>query len=249
MVFASWRPWLGHEWALRDQARASEKHGIGAIKAKYPRGNGLEHKAAIDKFTNGLRTMGSEGVIPLEQRGTDDVERGGDFDAEPFEFNGSGFDAIDRTLATSAIALAILYLGHNLTTEVKSGGSYAAAGVGEYIRDDIKHDDAACEWAVFGPQLARPYCLVNYGDPDLAPRARYITDSTAVNQAMAAMFNQLSMAIQYLKLNVPRFDVDSFCERWRIPLLPAGSVQVPATPTVPVAPVAPTAPKPAQSAP
>jgi hypothetical protein len=234
MIHATWRPWLGHDWSLRDQARASEKHGIGMIAAEYPRGQGPEHKAALDKFTRGLRgDLGSEGVIPLEQRGEGEPS----FDVRPFEFNGSGFDAIDRTLTSCAIALAILYLGHNLTTEVKSGGSYAAAGVGEYIRDDIKHDDCTSEWAWCGPQMARPYCLANYGDPELAPRARYITDSTAVNQAMAQMTYSIAQATQILKLNVPQFDVEAFCEQWRIPLLPNGAVQVPAA--LPPAPLAP----------
>jgi hypothetical protein len=225
IIHAAWRPWLGHEWSSRDQARASEKHGIGAIKAKYPRGEGDQHKAAVQKYNDGLRTMGSEGVIPCEQR-----EDGPGFDAEPFEFNGSGFQAISDTMNANAVALAILLLGHNLTTEIKGGGSYAAAGVGEYIRDDIKHDDAACEWAVFGPQLARPYCMVNYGDPDLAPIARYITDSTAQNRAIAQMFQAIAQAIQLLRVNVPSFDVDAFCERWRIPLLAKGAVQVPPPP-------------------
>src|SRR6185295_15409159 len=166
-----------------------------------------------------------------------------------FEFNGQGFQVISDTMNANAVALAILMLGHNLTTEIKGGGSYAAAGVGEYIRDDIKHDDASTEWAVFGGQLARPYCLLNYGDPELAPKARYVTDSAAVNRSMAQMLFAIAQAIQYLKLNVPRFDVDAFCEEWNIPLLPAGQVQVPAAaPTAPVPPAPPTSTEPTGSA-
>lgn len=226
MVLAAWRPWLGHEFSARDQNRASEKHGIGVVKAKYPRGSGEEHKAAMREFTDGTRRVGSEGVFPCEQRGDGEPS----FDVEPFEFNGSGGTAISDSLNSNAVALAILFLGHNLTTEIKGGGSYAAAGVGEYIRDDIKGDDTAGEWACLGPQLARPYCLVNYGDPELAPRARYIVDSTAVNRAMAQMYQAIAQAIQFLRQFVPSFDVDAFCEQWRIPLLPKGSVQVPAPP-------------------
>lgn len=238
MILAAWRPFMGHEFASRDQNRNSEKNGIGAVKVKYPRGEGPQHKESLGKFLHGVGTMGSEGKIPCEQRPNNEPS----YDVEPFEFNGTGNGAISDALGANAVALAILFLGHNLTTEIKGGGSYAAAGVGEYIRDDIKHDDAANEWAVFGPQLARPYCLLNYGDPDLAPRARYITDSTAVNRAQAQMFTAISQAIQFLRMNVPRFDVDAFCEQWRIPLLPIGSVQVPAAP----APTNPTtAPAPA----
>jgi hypothetical protein len=152
LMHAMWRPWLGHEWGMRDQSRASEKHGIGIIKSKYPRGSGNEHKAALDKFERGLRTLGSEGVVPLEQRDKDSGEAG--FDIEPFEFNGTGFQAISDTMNSNAVALAILLLGHNLTTEIKGGGSYAAAGVADYIRDDVKYDDGATEYGYAGPQLA-----------------------------------------------------------------------------------------------
>jgi hypothetical protein len=247
MILAAWRPFLGHEFASRDQNRNSEKNGIGAVKAYYPRGEGDQHKAAVQAYTDGIRNVGSEPVIPCESRVDPETGEKSGFDAEPFEFNGTGNAAISDALNSNAVALAILFLGHNLTTEIKGGGSYAAAGVGEYIRDDIKHDDAANEWAMFGPQLARPYCLLNYGDPELAPRARYITDSTAVNKAIAQMYGAIAQAIQFLRMNVPAFDVDAFCEQWRIPLLAKGSVQVPAAPTSPPASTAP-APKQTQEA-
>lgn len=233
MILAAWDPWFGHNCSSRDQNRNSEKNGIGAIKFKYPRGEGDQHQLAIDRYVLNARTMGSEGSFPLEQRGEGEPS----FDVEPFEFNGTGNAAISDALNANAVALAILFLGHNLTTEIKGGGSYAAAGVGEYIRDDIKHDDAANEWAVFGPQLARPYCLLNYGDPELAPRARYIVDSTAQNRAVAQMYMALGQAIQFLRLNVPSFDINAFCEQWRIPLLPNGAVQVPSAMPLPSAPV------------
>lgn len=244
IIHAAWRAWFGHEFAHRDQARASEKHGVGIVKAKFPRGQGDQHKAAVEKWVRDTRVMGSEGVIPLEQRGRGENGDEPNFDVEPFEFNGSGFQAIADTMNSNAVALAILLLGHNLTTEIKGGGSYAAAGVGEYIRDDIKHEDAATEWACFGPQIARPYCLLNYGDPEIAPRARYITDSTAVNKTIAQMMLAIGQAIQVLRANVPNFDVKAFCEQWRIPLLPAGAVQVP----LPQPTTQPPAPKPEDDA-
>jgi hypothetical protein len=129
IIHAAWRSVLGHDWATRDQARASEKHGIGVIKAKFPRGDGDQNAAAIDKFTTDLTQMPTEGVVPLEQRGGPNGPEPG-FDIEPFEFNGSGFAAISDTLNTNAVALAILLLGHNLTTEIKGGGSLRGRGRG-----------------------------------------------------------------------------------------------------------------------
>jgi hypothetical protein len=222
LVHAAWRPWLGHDWAMRDQARASQKHGIGAIKAKYPRVATEEGKASLSKFLNGLRTIGSEGVVPCE----DDPDTGRKFDVEPLEFNGTGFAAIDGTMSACAVALAILFLGHNLTTEIKGGGSYAAAGVGEYIRDDVKLDDADAEWAMYGPQLGTPYCLLNYRDPELAPHAIYETDSPTVSKQMAEMIEALAAAIQVLRQFAPEADVEALLERFQIPLVADGKAQV-----------------------
>lgn len=226
LIHAAWRPWLGHEWSSRDQARSSEKNGIGIIKAIYPRGSGEEHKAALGKWLGGLRTMGSEGNIPCEDR----TEEGkGKFDVSPFEFNGTGGQAISDTMNANAVALAILLLGHNLTTEIKGGGSYAAAGVGEYIRDDKKYEDVDGEASYTGPQLVVPWAIANYGDPEVAPRIVGVTDSPAVNLQRAQMIYQLAMATAQLRANVPKVDLDQLAEEFRLPMLADGvTVQVPA---------------------
>ncbi len=224
LIHAAWRPWFGHEWATRDQARSSEKSGIGIMKALYPRGTGDEHKAALALWLKGLRTMGSEGVIPCEVRG--EGEPG--FGAEPFEFNGTGFQAISDTMNANAVALAILLLGHNLTTEIKGGGSYAAAGVADYIRDDKKYEDGDGEASYAQPQLAVPWAVANYGDPSLAPRFKYVTDSPAVNLQRAQMAYQVSLACAQLRANVPKVDLEALAEEFRLPMLAEGV-------TVPVA--------------
>lgn len=230
LLHAAWRPWLGHDWAMRDQARASEKHGIGIIKAKYPRGEGEQHKASLAKWLGGLRSMGTEGNVPLEQRGEGEAN----YDVEPFEFNGSGFQAISDTMNSNAVALAILLLGHNLTTEIKGGGSYAAAGVADYIRDDKKFEDGDGEYSYAGPQLVVPWAVANYGDPALAPIARYVTDSPAVNLQRAQMINALGMASAQLRANVPKVDLEQLAEEFRLPMLTAtGGVQIPALAPLP----------------
>jgi hypothetical protein len=231
IMHAAWRPWLGHEWSMRDQARASEKHGIGVIKYKYPRGEGTQHKEAIAKAERGLRRMGSEGVQPLEQRGKD-AQDGPGFDIEPFEFNGTGFQAISDTMNSNAVAFAILLLGHNLTTEIKGGGSYAAVGVADYIRDDVKYDDGSTEGDYARPQLAMPWAMANYGDPGLAPIFEYVTDSPAVNLSRAQMIQYLALAIAQLKANLPQADLEQLAEQFDIPILAVkgkAQIQVPQT--------------------
>ena len=217
LVHAAWRPWLGHDWAMRDQARASEKHGVGVMKFLMPRGTGDQWKAANARFITAARSMGSEGVIPLEQD-----DEGRKQDVEAFEFNGQGFQAISDTMNANAVALAILFLGHNLTTEIK-GGSYAAAGVADYIRDDKKHEDGEIEWAYAGPQLAEAWALENYGDASLAPKAKYVTDSLTINLQRAQMANFVAMATSYLRANVPEADLPGLLDQFRIPLRPEGA--------------------------
>lgn len=236
LMHAAWRPWLGHEWSMRDQARASEKYGIGVLKAKYPRGSGDEHKAAIERYTRGLRSLGSEGVIPLEQRSEGEAN----FDVETLEYTGTGFQCIADTMNSNAVALAILLLGHNLTTEIKGGGSYAAAGVGEYIRDDKKRDDSDIEKTWAEPQIIAPWAEANYGDPSVAPVLEYVTDSPTVNLHRAQMINSLAMATQYLRANVPRVDCEALAEQFDLPMLDESvTVQVPAAPTAAPAQPAP----------
>lgn len=234
LVHAAWRPWLGHDWAMRDQARASQKHGVGVFGLEYPQGTGKEHQKAVERYQRGLQTMDSEGVIPMERR-----DDGTGFGVKPIEFNGTGFQAISDTLGANAVALAILLLGHNLTTEIKNGGSYAAAGVANYIRDDVKYEDGATEWGYAGPQLAEPWGIWNYGDPEAAPLAEYETDSAAITLARAQMFYQLSMALEKLRTALPSADLEALAQQFDLPILlaPAGAVQVPAGEPPPAPPI------------
>jgi len=219
-------PWFGHDRTFAALYRAAEKYGIGLLKALYPRGEGDKYKVDLGKFVDAIRKISYDGVIPCEQR--EEPEKG--YDVQPLEFaGGTGFEVIDRALNAAAISIAILLLGHNLTTEVK-GGSYAAAGVGEYIRSDIKSSDAQDEWATLGPQLAAPWALVNYGDPELAPRAVYVTDPPAVNESTARTYQALGQAIRELKNILPSLDEEALAERFRLPLRERNKAQEQALP-------------------
>ncbi len=227
LVHALWRIWFGHDLAFRDMNRASEKYGVGALKVKYPHGK----EADATELKTGLRNMAGEGVVPLPQY-PDQGEHAG-FDVLPLEFSGgAGFEIIERTMNACAISAAIVLLGHNLTTEVK-GGSYAAADIGNDIRIDKKVDDADAEWATLRPQQAQPWALENYGDPEVAPRAIYVTDPPAVNKAMADTYAQLGVALRELA-NLTGVDANALCERFQLPMKAPGTeqIQVPAATAV-----------------
>jgi Protein of unknown function (DUF935) len=209
LVHAAWYAWLGHEWSARDQSRASEKLGIGILKARYPFGTAKTDETR--QFIRGLRNVNSEGVVPCGE-----TQDGRKYDAEPLEFTGSGFDMILRTKDSKAVDLAVLFLGHNLTTEAK-GGSYAAANIGDLIRGDIKAFDAYAEAATYRRQVLSPWAERNFGDPDLAPIAVYETDPPAVNLTAAQTLQQLSQAAASLAKNNPDVDLGALFDRFRVP--------------------------------
>lgn len=224
--------WYGLDRAVRDGFRAAEKHGIGIFKIYHDRVTGTEGKAAVDRLTSRTRTMGSEGAIPLENAATED---GKGQDVLPLEFSGTGFAAIESARNGAAVDIAVAGLGHNLTTEVK-GGSYAAASVGDYIRGDLKEGDVGAEVAHDREQLGRPWALVNFGDPDLAPIPVPNTDPPAKDQAAAQTLAALGQFFSALPPEVrAHIDERGLLDRFRAPLNTAGvtQVQAPAMPDAP----------------
>lgn len=221
LVHSLWYAWLGHEWARRDQARASEKQGLGIVKIKYPR---TTDKTALNLLISKMRRLGQEGVIPVEQGNADDGTSG--YDATPFEWTGTGHDIIQRTKDSIAIDIAVLLLGHNLTSEAK-GGSYAAANVGNLIRDDIRADDALNEFSTLYSQLIRDWAEVNYGDADAAPIPIYVTDPPAANQAASMTLWNVTQAVDKLRAAAPGLDFDEIFNRYRIPMQLGGAAVKP----------------------
>lgn len=212
LLGATWSAWLAHEWARRDMARASEKLGLNVLLAKYPKGQGNE--AADKKFLDGVRTLHSEGIVPLEQR----EEGEGGYDLKVLEYTGTGFDMIRGTKDSNAIDLAILYLGHANATDGKGGGVYGPLQ-GENIRSDIKDFDAAAEFATMRDQVLGDWAEVNFGDRDVAPVAVYETEPPAINLQAAQTLQFVAAAIGQFVVTCPWVDVEGLLERFRIPVL------------------------------
>lgn len=230
LIHALWNMWLGSEQSTNILWRACEKSGLGFIKVLFPspvtKDDDEGGKSEVDILAERLRRAARDVTIPLEQFPEESGRKG--FNIEPFEFSGVGYELIANALNIASIAFAIVLLGHNLTTEVK-GGSYAAADVGDRVRTDIKVGDTETENATLHPQLVQPYALANFGDPELAPEAIYVTDPPAVNQQMAQTYQNLGLAIRELKQHVPDLDVNALAERFRLPLsvVEKKQVQVP----------------------
>jgi hypothetical protein len=223
LVHAAWRPWLGHEWANRDMARGSEKMGLGIIKLKYPKSI---DKTALNLLISKMRSLGTEGVIPVEQypEGSEQAS----YDAEAFEWSGAGFDMIRGTKESNATDLAVLYLGHNTTAETKGASVGASAQVGNLIRGDIRVGDCYSEFATMVGQVLPDWAEVNYGDPRHAPIPIYVTDPPSENQAAATTLFNVANAIEKLRVSSPNVDFDELLNRFRVPMLPVKTVVAPA---------------------
>jgi len=217
LVHAAWRPWLGHEWANRDLSRASEKHGLGILKLKYPKATDSN---ALNKLISYLRRLGSEGIVPVEQY-RDDTGMAS-YDVEPLEWNGAGADIIRSTKESNASDMAVLMLGHNTTAETKGASVGASAQVGNLIRGDIRIGDCCSDWVTVY-NLARDWCEVNYGDPGAAPIPVYVTDPPSENQAAAMTLFNVAQAVDKLRVAAPGVDFTELLNRFRVPMGPTGA--------------------------
>ena len=116
-------------------------------------------------------------------------------------------------------SIAISILGQNLTTEVKKGGSYAAASVHDRVRGDFLKADADSLGDCLYKQGLQPWAKFNYGDVESAPLPRWEVEEVQDKMAMATALFQLSNALNGLKTAGLNVDLKSMAESYGIPLL------------------------------
>jgi hypothetical protein len=221
LVHSSWDPWLRLVWANRDMARCSEKVGLGIIKIKYPR---MTDATALNLLIAKCRQLGQEGVIPVEQFKNPDGITEQNYDAEPFEWTITGFNAISGTRDAAQADLAVLYLGHNTQAETKGASVGASAQVGNLIRGDRRVGATWAEWTTMMQQVIADWAEVNYGDRGLTPLMVYETDPPAENQAAATTAYNIAQAVALLKQHFNGIDWTELLNRFRIPIENGGTV-------------------------
>jgi len=224
LLHAAWDPWLRNTFGNRDLARGSEKLGIGIVKVEYPKST---DKTALNYLIGGIRTMGSEGVIPVEVYPDQNPQMMKSYDVKPFEWSGNGVDWVSRSREAAASDLAILVLGHNTTAETKGASVGASAQVGNLIRGDIRVSDCANEQATVYLQVIRDWAEVNYGDPSVAPVPMYETDPPDQNQAAAQTLLNLSLALANFDKSVKGLDKSELLNRFRVPQQAGGVSDAP----------------------
>ena len=188
-AIAPW--WLARNYALRDWARYSERHGLPMIKAKTPAsGDPIQ----INNWRASLVNLGQETVINCPQS----VAPGQSFDLELMEAEDTAHEGFGGLIGRCDMEITLALLAQNLTTEIKEG-SMAAARVHADVRQTLLEADARALAQTIYLQIARPFAAMNFGDADLAPRVvwnvkPYEDDLTAVQT-----FFQFAQSIKALR--------------------------------------------------
>lgn len=205
-------PWIVRQYALRDFARYSEKHGMPMVVAKMPYQAPAEDKA---RFAASLRTLGSETSMTLPvQGGVDKAE----WDVMLLEARDRSWESFRglRDVCDQSITLAIR--GTNLTTEV-DGGSYAAAKAHREEDADYAQADRKKLAKALRNQLLRPYCLYNHGDEELAPKLALVPPETQLEpEELAKVWGDAANAVTALESKGWKVDRAQVAGRFGIPL-------------------------------
>jgi len=199
------------KWAWRDWARYSEVHGlpmrVGIVPAAAPE----EEKEA---FARSIRTIGGESVFRVAKD-----DQGNGFDLKLVEAAAQSYEGFQRLLEKSDECIAVDVLGQNLTTSMKSGGSYAAANVHDRIRLDRLEGDAQSVGPCLREQAAKPIAEALHGDAELAPGLGWSTKAPEDRAATAKTLNDLGDALTKLKKAGLNVDVVKVAEQFRVPLV------------------------------
>lgn len=189
-AIAPW--WLARNYALRDWARYSERHGMPIGLAYSPSGGDAEH---IDAWRYALSNLGQESILQLP---VSENEEFGKFDFKWLETDGSGWAGFKELIAQCNAEITLAVLGQNLTSEVKEG-SFAAARVHADVRQAILEADARALSQTIYTQIARPYALLNFGDAELAPRSHWDIIPYEDHKALSDTFNAFTIGVSTLK--------------------------------------------------
>lgn len=194
-------PWLIRHWAIRDWARFSEVHGMPIKKGKCP---ASADETQRDAFKQSLSQLATETTLLVSEG--NDGQNG--YDLELVEAKDTAWESFPglRDHCDLAITLAVLF--QNLTTEVKSGGSYAASETHEdVLLGGIAYDNQSWRYTI-REQVARPFAQLNFGDQRLAPYTDWDVQNRKELQHNAEQFAKFGTAVEVLARGGIKF-VDS----------------------------------------
>ena len=202
--------WLLKRFAQLDWGSYSEAHGNPLRVGTTPDGSS---RADRDELASDLQAVSGVTGIALPAG----------FDIKMVEATANSWETFERQIEAANAGISVTIAGQTLTTEVK-GGSLAAAQVHETIRGDMIASDEQTFSTALHEQSIRAWTLINFGNADRAPWARWDTtppenvEETAAGQKVKAEAMQaLAVAVgAWLDLGVP-LDVDVLAEEYNLP--------------------------------
>jgi phage gp29-like protein len=197
--------WLMKTFADFDWARRNEARGRSALV-------GLSPREAMDRD----RKAFAADLAKLRTRIGMVLAHG--YDLKSVEFGPPDHDTFDRRVRNADVAVAVLILGQNLTTEVRESGSYAAGKAAERVRQDYLEFDAEVAGTAFGQNLLRHYVKVRFGQQagDIYPI--WDTETADSIAASAATQDRAAAALERLLGLGVDVDIARFAHRFRLPL-------------------------------
>ena len=205
------QPWLVRQFAMRDWARWSERHGMPIYLAKTPAAGDPRQTAA---FAASMATLGQESVVQLPQG----VEGQFSYGLDLLEAKDPGWQGFQQLINQCDMSIVLALMYQNLTTEMKEG-SFAAARVHADIRQSALEADARSLSQTIYHQIARPFAAYNFGSPDKAPRTNWDVTPAEDNLVIATTLDKVADAI--LKLGKGGKGVTSLgqlFERFNVPI-------------------------------
>ncbi len=207
-------------WTYRDYARYCELRGNGIIKAKVPGAASVDQK---DGFFQDLNNLGNEPVIEIvvDERGNTV------WDVEIIEAEANTYEGFEKFIAKIDASIAILLNGHNTTSEISQGGSYAAAKVGEGVLAGIRRFDGETLGATLHQQVLYHFTQWNFGDGRDAAIPMYQTTPEGVDKGEAEALRTLAdAAVKFRQAGAP-VDLRELLRQRNVPLLEDGEVPPP----------------------
>lgn len=190
-AIAPW--WLSRNYALRDWARFSERHGMPIGLARVPQG---ADAVRIKQYRNALQQLGNESILELP---TSADPKTGSYDFDWLQTDGKGSEAFKDLIEQDNTEITLAILMQNLTSEVKEG-SYAAARVHGNVLQVVCEADARALSHTLYTQLLRPFAAINFGDAELAPRAVWNVKPVEDKKTLAEAFQALGNGANQLRL-------------------------------------------------
>lgn len=182
--------WFIKQLAWRDWARFNERHGLPIIKAIVPAAGDPTQK---QNYVASLATIGQQAVVGLPQN----IDQTG-YDLQLLEARDRTWETFMRCIDRCDMSIVLPILWQNLTTEVKEGSLAAAREHGDIRQNALEFDNETLSECIYR-DLARPFALFNFGDPDEACRTTWDVTPQEDFVAKSDAFLKFSQGMQFLR--------------------------------------------------